>query len=449
MNANTQDMNNRRAITGSVQLRHGRWYVVLNLYDREGNRRPKWINTELPERGNKRKAEKLKEEYIVQYEEQATVIDKDLLMDRYSLSWLNNKTGLELSTWENYENVVKNHIVPYFKKKKMMIGDISPKHIRDYYNYKLSGGRKDKKKGGLSRETMKKHKSVLYLIFEDAIEIEAASRNPAAKVSIPKPDVEDKADSLDKAVFLTADEANRVLALFEEDYLQPLLYVTLNYGLRRSEVVGLKWGAIDFENDFVEINHTVVKHKTIVEKDRTKSKASHGKMELLPDVKEILLELKARQEEYRKEFGSLYEDNDYIFKWPNGRKFRPDYVTKRFQAVLEKAGFPHMKFHHLRHSCASILFEKGWNVKDIQGWLRHSKLETTMDIYTHISEQHKKILANDMDGTFRQCKVSGLNKNQHPGARKPKANRQNFKKAQTPPAASPAGSVPEQPVMPL
>ncbi|MDR2953456.1 MAG: tyrosine-type recombinase/integrase, partial [Prevotella sp.] len=158
-------------------------------------------------------------------------------------------------------------------------------------------------------------------------------------------------------------------------------------------------------------------HKTIVAKDRTKSKASRGTFMLLPEVKEILLSLKAQQAANKKLFGKQYVDSDYIFTWPDGRLFRPDYVSKRFVTVIEQMGMPHMRFHDLRHSCASILYDKGWNVKDIQEWLRHSKLETTMNIYTHISELRKMILAKDMQGTFRTCSAAGLNKNQHPYAR--------------------------------
>ncbi len=313
------------------------------------------------------------------------------------------------------------HIVPYFKKKKLAINEVTPKHIKEYYVYKMKDGRKDGKKGGLSYETVKKHASVLKLIFADAIEMEDINRNPAVNVSIPQPRVEDKKDVLENAVFLTADEANMVLSGFDGDFLQPFIYVTLNYGLRRSETLGLKWSAIDFENDTLEIKHTVVKHKTVVKKDRTKSKSSRGTFTLLPDVKELLLQVKAQQEADKKMFGKSYQSTEYVFAWPDGHEIRPDYVTKRFQKVLENVGLPHMRFHDLRHSCASILYDKGWNVKDIQEWLRHSKLETTMNIYTHISEQRKKILAKDMQGTFRMCGVAGLNKNQHPYSRSTRA----------------------------
>ena len=408
-------MQEGKQLTGSVQLRRGTWHIVLNLYCDKGFRKPKWINTGLPERGNKRNAQKIKYEYIAQYEsQQAIPANKVTVFADYVKLWLSSRSGLEQSTWENYENVLKNHLIPYFERSNMPMEAIKPKNIKEYYIHKARDGRKDRKNGGLSHETLKKHASVLNLIFAEALELEEIKSNPAANVSIPRPNVEDKRDVLEGAAFLTAEEANRVLDGFSGDILQPLICVTLYYGLRRSEVLGLKWDVVSFENDTLEIKHTVVKHKTIIAKDRTKSKSSRGTFVLLPEVKDILLSLKEQQDSNKNLFGRQYVDSDYIFTWPDGRLFRPDYLTKRFQTMISQMGLPHMTFHDLRHSCSSILYDKGWNVKDIQEWLRHSKLETTMNIYTHISNQRKTILAKDMQGTFKLCGVSGFNKNQHP-----------------------------------
>lgn len=225
-----------RKLTGSVQVRRGKWHIVLNLYNGEGERKPKWIPTGLPERGNKRRAEQLRDQCIEEYEaNRKNPRLETSLFSEYALDWLEEKSGIEQSTWENYENVVKIHIVPYFQSKKMVIDAIRPKHIKDYYKYKLTDGRKDKKKGGLSYETLKKHASVLKLIFADAVELEEISSNPAAKVSIPKPSVEEQHSKLDDAIFLNAAEANRVLEGFDGDILQPLILTTLYYGLRRSD----------------------------------------------------------------------------------------------------------------------------------------------------------------------------------------------------------------------
>ena len=201
-------------------------------------------------------------------------------------------------------------------------------------------------------------------------------------------------------MFLDSKEANEVLKLFRGHHLQPLIYMTLYYGLRRSEVLGLKWSAIDLENDTVEIKHTVVKNVTIVAKDKTKTAAGRRKYILLPEIKKVLIELKDTIKINKKTFGNTYAKTDYVFTWQDGKPYRPDYITKEFQKVLARNNFPKMRFHDLRHSCASILYDKGWELKDIQTWLGHADIETTANVYTHISNTRKNNMAKNIENTF-------------------------------------------------
>ena len=134
-----------------------------------------------------------------------------------------------------------------------------------------------------------------------------------------------------------------------------MIYVTLYYGLRRSEVLGLKWNAVDFKNETITIRHTVVRVITIARKNTTKSKARMKTFQLLPEVKELFLKLKTKQDENRKIFGNTYIESDYIFTWWNGKLYRPEYITRVFQRVLTNNGLSKMRFHDLRHSTASII----------------------------------------------------------------------------------------------
>lgn len=127
-------------------------------------------------------------------------------------------------------------------------------------------------------------------------------------------------------------------------------------------MLGLKWSAINFENDTVEIKHTVVKNITIVTKDKTKTAAGKRKYVLLPKIKDIFLDLAKKAKENKKLFGTTYINTDYVFAWPDGRLYRPDYITREFQKMLAKNNFPEMRFHDLRHSCTSILYDKGWEL---------------------------------------------------------------------------------------
>jgi integrase len=199
---------------------------------------------------------------------------------------------------------------------------------------------------------------------------------------------------------MTHDQSAIVLNAFDGHILKPLIATTLYYGLRRSEVLGLKWEAIDFENETLEIKHTVVKFNSIIAKDKTKNTASHATYKLLPEVKKMLEDLKSKQDENRKLFGDEYKGTGYVFTWQDGRLFRPDYVTKTFQKVLKQNDLPKLRFHDLRHSCASILYDKKWQEKDVQEWMRHADIQTTMNIYTHISESRKEIMAKDLEGLF-------------------------------------------------
>ena len=139
---------------------------------------------------------------------------------------------------------------------------------------------------------------------------------------------------------------------------------------------------------------------TVEYKDKTKSKTSARTFPLLADVREVLLKLKEKQNGSRKIFGNTYKDSDYIFKWQDGRLYRPDYVTRSFQRVLKKHGLKVIRFHDIRHSTASILYDKGWDLKDIQDWLGHADIETTGNIYTHISNQRKQTTAKSLENTF-------------------------------------------------
>lgn len=389
-------------MTGSLHIKNGMFYAVLNTYE-NGKRKQKWINTGLSERGNKRNAESILHRHLVEYEkeelEKAEQVKPAYIpfFHEYLGQWLANKKGkVEITTWEGYETYVTGHLIPYFKKLNLRMDEVAPRHIKAFYEFKFRGGRNDKKKKGLSVASIKKYGSILRMAFKEALIEEYVMRNPVDGVPVPKGE-----DAETRAVFLTAEEANRLLEAFRGHELQPIVYVTLYYGLRKSETLGLKWSAVDFDNDTIQICHTVVKNRSIVEKDRTKTKGGKGMYQLLPEVKELLLGIKREQEEYRRAFGREYHQSDYVFTHPDGTLRRPDCVTRGFQRVLKNNGLRHMRFHDLRHSTASILHDKDWDIRDIQDWLRHADIETTANIYTHISRQRKTKLAKDMQDTFR------------------------------------------------
>ena len=113
-------------------------------------------------------------------------------------------------------------------------------------------------------------------------------------------------------------------------------------------------------------------------------------------IMRILLNAKAEEEKNRQIFGKEYIENDYVFKWPNGKMYAPDYVSKWFNNLLKKNGLPHIRFHDLRHTCASLLINQGYQLKDVSEWLGHEDISTTSNFYGHLEIARKKLLAEAM-----------------------------------------------------
>ena len=382
-------------MTGRLYERDGKYTVIIEYKDKSGKKKQKWIATGFEIKGNKKKAETKIDEFKEQYKYLEYNESNKPLFTEAVKEWLESKKNkLEKSTYEGYQSYIDCHIKPYFEPLYLHIDEVTPKHIKDFYEDKYKNGRKDGK-GGLSIRSIRKIGVVLKQIFKEAVITEQITRNPATSVPFPK---NEKPQF--KGIFLTGEEANRMLQAFSGHELQAMVYVTLYYGLRRSEALGLRWQAVDFDKNTITINHTVVKMMSTEYKDKTKSKTSLHTFPLLTDVREVLLKLKKQQDENRHIFKKEYYNSDYIFKWQDGTLYRPDYVTRAFKRVLKNHSLPPMRFHDLRHSTASILHDKGWDLKDIQEWLRHADIETTGNIYTHISEQRKKVSADSLEKTF-------------------------------------------------
>ena len=391
-------------MTGSLRVKSGIYQAVIRYKDKDGKKVSISRSTGYTEKGNKKKAEDKVKEFIEQFKHleygyisEKTNGDNKILFTDAVKQWLKNKENtVDRSTYEGHTIYVNKHIIPYFEKMNLSVHEVTPQHIKDYYQYKFRGGRRDKKPGGLSIAAIKKHGNILKQVFNEAFINEPDRKNPARDVKMPAKE-EQKIDG----VFLTVDEANKMLQAFSGHELEAMIYVTLYYGLRRSEVLGLKWGAVDFENNKIKINHTVVKNLTVEYKNKTKTSSSTRTLDLLVDVKDMLLKLKKQQAEDLRTFGKEYKKSDYIFKYADGSLFRPDSTTRSFQRVLKNHELTNMRFHDLRHSTASIMYDMGCDVKEIQYWLGHANIETTLQIYTHISKLREKATATNLNGIFK------------------------------------------------
>lgn len=301
---------------------------------------------------------------------------------------------------EGYSQYATKHIIPYFEAKNLNIQDVKIKHLEDYYTYKSKGGRLDGKEGGLSSRSIKLHSIVINQVLKDALYHNIIDANPAERAKMPKSN-----DTSFKGNFYSVEQCNDLLKLFDGTVMQDMIYITFMYGLRRSELMGLKWNAIDFINNKLFIQHTVVLNETVVAKDKTKNKSSNREYPLLTEIKEILSKIKHEQEKNKKAFGNCYNDSGYVFSHEDGTTFHPSYVSHMFRKKLTKSDIPKYRWHDLRHSTASMLLAKGWSMKDISDWLGHANINVTMNTYTHIDLNRKRELAKGLENLLEKQSI--------------------------------------------
>lgn len=380
-----------------LSKRQNMWYVILRYTDINGATKEKRVSTRCSKKSD---AELKIGDIVLQYEglEKASATP-DIMAYEFFARWKEKqKNCVQLSTYEGYDTYFGKHIIPYFRERKIKICELRPKDIKSFVDYLTSNGRCDGQ-GGLSQVSARKILSLVRSALDEAVLEDIIKVNPSVRIKVEKS--KSDVDKKDRTVFLSAEDAQKMLNLLQGHYLLPMVYVALYYGLRKSEVLGLRWQDVDFDKNTITIQHTVVKNKTIIEKESTKTSNSRAVMVLIDDVKQLLLNLHGKEAEYRDFFGASYISNDYIFKHENGEPFRPDTVTRGFQRALARAGLPPMRFHDLRHSTASILFDKGWDIGEVREWLRHADIDTTANIYTHVRQSRIVNLGKDFDNTLK------------------------------------------------
>lgn len=376
-------------MTGSIQIKNGKYYAVINLNDINGKRKQKWISTGYEVKGNKKKAEQFLRDKLKEFEDNAEVINTAVLFCDYIEYWLDSvKIKIDESTYQSYCTIAKVHILPYFKQNHILLKDVKRDDIQNYINYKFEHGRTDGK-GGLSARTVKSHLVIIKQALKEACKNELIQFNPGDNVIVPK-------INRFEAKFYTAQQLNDLFEAIKNEDIYYLVYFTAVFGFRRSEVLGLKWDSISSDNSILTIKHTVVRFSEVIEKDRTKNNSSYRSFPLSKDILKIFDELKDKENINRTLFGSEYVDNDYIFKRENGEPYTPDYISKKFSSLLKKYNLPHIRFHDLRHSCASLLIANGFTLKDIQEWLGHADIQTTANIYSHLDIDRKTNIAKSM-----------------------------------------------------
>ncbi len=391
-------------VAGHLRERNGIYYIVLSYTDLNGKRQLPTKSTGLPVKGNKKRAEAMLREAQrakeLELEEQAQMATaakpNNILFTAFMADWLEMmRNSVEITTFSSYTSTVKKKIIPYFDRvhPKLKLREVTPKHIQDYYTYEMVVN------GGSANTVIHRHAN-LRKALQYAYKTDLISTNPADKIERPR-----KVNFV--ASYYSLEELNELFNVVRGDPTELAVILSAFYGLRRSEVLGLKWSAIDFEKKTISIRHTVTEAKVdgkqqLIQKDRTKTKSSYRTLPLVAPFEELLLRLREEQKKNKKLCGKSYctDYAEYIYVNQLGQLVKPGYLTSHFPALLVKNGMRRIRYHDLRHSCASLLYANGVSLKEIQEWLGHSNISTTANIYTHMDYSTKVATANAILGIY-------------------------------------------------
>ena len=378
-------------VAGHLTLKNGRYYAVLNYRNAGGQRKTKWIALGLPEKGNKRKAEAELARLRAEFEPPKEVGDlsSDMLFADYLLEWLEIAKGrLAVATYSSYAAMIKKPVGPYFRQRNLTLRELEARHLQMFYSEML---RKVKP------NTVIHYHAIIHSALKYAVKTDMLVQNVADKVDRPK-------KNSFQPVFLSAEEMQKMFEALRGTKLELPVLVAAFYGFRRGEVLGLKWDAIDFERGTISVIRTVTTitldgKQTEIEQQSAKTKSSLRTLPLIGSFREYFLQVKEAQEMNKQVCGNCYnyEYDGFVFVDELGERMRANYLTSAFPKFLEDHGLRRMRFHDLRHSCASLLLANGVPLKHIQEWLGHSDFTTTANIYAHLDYKSKITSAQAME----------------------------------------------------
>ena len=380
-------MKAKKPCSGHLIERGGYYHTVIYVLE-NGKRKAVSRTTGLPVKNNLRKATKILEDRKREYDElglagMLSLEERERFASMpiadYMRYVVDRKTHLTPTTKAGYLQTINGRVAKFFGPKGVTISSLTPKLIDDFIEYLAADG--------LNGTTQHDYIVFLGTCLRYAVKKDHITKNPMDKVELPK-------KNKSNAQFYTKQEAEKLLeAAKGTDMYIPVL-LAMFYGLRRSEVSGVLWDSIDWDNNQIHINHkayrdTLQKDKPIVISNQMKTESSRRTLPLIPFVREELLQHKKRLEANRTMFRS-----GYCKDWLNcvcvdslGNLMYPNRISDHFRRLLRDHGLRHIRFHDLRHSCASFLVSSGIPLKQVQLFMGHSNYSTTADIYAHLSPE--------------------------------------------------------------
>ena len=330
----------------------------------------------------------------------------DIYFTNYLTNWLESiKYGLQPDTIRGYTMNIENVIIPYFKKKNILLKNLKAKDIQEFYTHCLIERK-------VAPSTINRYHANIRKCLQTALKQGLVLSNQA-----------DLVDKLKERKYianvLSVLELLKILKIIEGTHLELPTFFSIYYGLRRGEAAGLLWSNVDFENKKIIIGNTLIEgeNRELLNRKSLKTKSSYRTLELIPEVEKFLLEIRRRQEQNKKFFKNSYnyKYSDNICVKENGELIKLDYITKKFKEITKKLGYEDIHFHCLRHSFATNMYNAGMDMKDLQNWLGHSVLSTTMDLYVHFLEKRIKESAKILENTMKKGEKETIEKNDEKG----------------------------------
>lgn len=367
-------MAKRKNGEGTVKRRaDGRYeaQVTIGFDPITGVQKRKSVYGRTPEEVVNKKNELLEKVSKEQFVEPEKITLKDWLE-----RWLNTYVVVRVrgTTYDNYGTLIRKHIVPALGKK--LLAKIRPLDIQQFYSAKMLAGRADGKVGGLSAKTIKEIHNILNRAYKDAILAGITSHNPVERTTPPK-------RRRYEFTPMTSEQVQRFLEVAKDDKLFTAFFLEFHTGLRRGELLGLRWCDVDLNNCVIRVLQSVVLKKGVSIIQMPKTEASKRTIPISAELISHLKEIKDKQS--ARECNDKGLDTKLIFSQPNDQPINPRGFTRHFDSLLKKACLPHFRFHDCRHTVATMLLTLGVHPKVAQAILGHSDIETTINTYSHLT----------------------------------------------------------------
>jgi integrase len=374
------------AMRGTIKKDGASWYVSFDLgKDPEtGKRRQK------KKRGfkTKKEAEKYLSEQINDLDKGTYFEPKDLTFFEYLDYWLENyaKPNTAVRTIEGYQYIIEQHLKPSLGNIK--IAKLHPAHLQEYYSLKLAKGKIDGM--GLSPTSVKHHHRLIHKVLKDAVKWQFLARNVAEAVTPPKTKrVEMKIwNNEEVKTFLRKAKVSSYYSVF---------FTAIFTGMRRGEVLGLRWQDVDFDNNVIYVRQAL---QEVRGKGLTFKEPKSGKSRSIAITSIVTQELKnvLKQQLMNKSmFGSDYCNLDLVFAQKNGKPLQPTEMHRNYRKIINENGLKYIRFHDLRHTHASLMLQQGVHPKVVSERLGHSTIGITMDTYTHVLPNLQKEAAHQFE----------------------------------------------------